>query len=238
MGDMTRIWANWTRRGECRGARPRRVALVLLTCMVLASCSPAGRVEHVEGEGPLSATRGGGGQALYAPGDPRMESPEPTGQPWQASFGSSILCNHDPDAGRIVLEAADVLASSEAPPVTAEWYVRVFDRGEGSPPIDSRRGNPFGPTPWPGDIDDAIAGTEVDQSCPETLGEDARLTELILVLTADADGAWVKGATIDYTVDGRPYTLRIEWQWILCGELTTDELLGQEWYCDPSSEEE
>lgn len=52
-----------------------RAAAVLVVCALLGSCLSSGeRVVHGEGKGPLSASRGGGGQALIPLWDPRMKN--------------------------------------------------------------------------------------------------------------------------------------------------------------------
>jgi hypothetical protein len=217
------------RRAACTIAR--RICAAITLAVLLCGCAAGGRTVHGDGDGPLSANKGGGGQALYAPGDPRREDGSDSSEvPWQASFGS-VLCLDTPDVATITLEEVRV-DTSAAPPVNAEWYTRRFNTLD-SPMIGSDSGSAVGPTPWPGAISD-VAHTDIVQSCDQVRdAPDVELTELVLVVTADQRGAHIDGAMVDYTADGRPYTLEITWSWILCGEMTTDELLGEEWSCTP-----
>jgi hypothetical protein len=217
-------------RGPAAVRAGRRSISVALLVSVLAGCTGGdGRTVHTEDEGPLSASQGEGLQALYAPGDPRREDDStPDDVPWQVSFGANVLCVLEPGVSQIVLDDVHMRENPDVPPSDVELFLRT-DHGD-DVPFYSMPGHPNGPSPIPGTFTETITGTKITQACDEAFPEAEGLTELIIVVTAHADGAHIEGMTIDYTADSKPYALELQWGMILCGDLT-DEYTMDEDHC-------
>ncbi len=63
----------------------------------------------------------------------------------------------------------------------------------------------------------AIVNAEIGQPCTEAGVGDSGFTELVTVLTVDERGGAAREAMVDYSVEGRRYTLTIDWQMVACG---------------------
>lgn len=219
-----------------RGRRKllRWVCSIFLVLCAISGCSDGQRVSHEDGDGPLSASRGSGGNVVYAPWDPRSgeEAEAPRSSEWQVSFGIGALCINDSDTESVEIESVDLHLSDDIPPADAELYIRRTD-GER---IDSQRGNAqHGPSAWSGEFTKKLAGTVISQSCTQAQARNgAERSELVLIVTSDEAGAFIDGASIDYQDGDNQYSLDIAWKWILCGDRTTVDTIGEE-LCDENA---
>ena len=168
-------------RREQRGAAPRRRApraatagLAAAAAMLLASCAagPAegggARTVHADGAGPLSASRGVGGNALLAP----------AAKTWTGTFGAFVLCLENPG---LPVEIERVRVASSVEPVTVVPMVRTTSPAElrgleprqrkdylptygalGSPPGFTE---PYIDAAVPGAYSKKVRGWRVEQSC-------------------------------------------------------------------------
>lgn len=171
------------------------------------------RTVHEEGDGPLSANVGGGGQAAAVPGPP----------PWSASFGSFLLCSTKPGA-EITIE--DVRFDTPTKPLKLEAWFRLVPeaskRGDANVSWDpiaftvGTHGHHAGTGPPAGGTFTRALDRPITQPCDDLGGDSAR-TELITEMTVGAAGGHVSTTYIDYRVDGHPYTLVVRWVNIACG---------------------
>lgn len=190
-------------------ARPLRWAAgsVLAVTMVLAGCS-AGPNVHDDPDGPLSATSAAGSSVMRAQAGP-----------WFGTFGSYVLCVHDPGVN-LELRGVGWRAADDAQPMEVRTPLRVVDRTTpATTPIGAVRGTPGNSSGWkqfPGRYDDRIAGRRVTQLCKDP-DRRREFTELLFVLKVAERGADIPEAWIDYTADGEDYRLMIRWRMIGCG---------------------
>ncbi|UPK76646.1 hypothetical protein MU582_08420 [Nocardioidaceae bacterium SCSIO 66511] len=71
----------------------------------------------------------------------------------------------------------------------------------------------------PGRILGAPDGTEVEQRCDDEPSADGTL-QLLTVLDVGRKGAEVPRYYVDYSADGRKYTVEVPWQMVACGSRT------------------
>ncbi|MGW6906807.1 hypothetical protein [Streptomyces sp. NPDC054940] len=69
----------------------------------------------------------------------------------------------------------------------------------------------------PGHYADVRTGSRITQSCADQDQEGSGYTELLFVLDVGKQGGFIDAAWIDYHVDGKPYTLRLDWKMVACG---------------------
>lgn len=228
---MTQVVAQAARRG----AQPRRVAArlcgtgALAGALLVAGCTgdsqerKAHPDERGEGAGPLSAVSGIGGNGLR-PGE---------GNPWTANFGSFQLCTGEP-AHPVVLEGVRYHAVVE--PVDVSVWLRKVEASdvvmEGPEPADEYTSFYTAVGDWPtmdngtwyaGEQVTDLVGYEITRSCDDVMRlQDVGFDEIIFTFTVDEKGGYLSGATVDYTVNGKPYALEIDWEMWACGTAVTE----------------
>ena len=204
-----------------------RGALVLVVVAALAlgavtawATREHGRRVHVEGAGPLSATSGTGGKALA-----------PRGERWFAAFGSFMLCLDEPaTAARIERVRHRVAVAPRELGVRLRTVTTDDVRRPGGKhpgPFDSASGRRPGflEREYAGSFTDRVAGTVVTQTCAELDRDDSvragvprdGFQELVVVMEVGRRGAHLPATWVDYTVDGEPYSLQIDWEVGGCG---------------------
>lgn len=185
---------------------------------------------HVDGEGPLSATSGEGGNSIDAP---------PVGE-WTATYGSFGLCRWTPGPP-ITIERVRIKAP--LPPRSVEFLTRTFDPQVLAGLSDRRRADylgfytatgrppdfsgPKGSGPIPGDYQDNVPDLVVSQTCAEMRRATRMIgagppptvapTELIFVVGVGPRGADITDAYVDYRTGGREYSLHMRWELVACG---------------------
>lgn len=188
--------------------------LVLMATMVgcssgFLSGADGDREVHVEGDGPLSVSGGGGGISMVAPKG-RV--------PWTATFGSTLPCSTT--GGPIQIE--DIRYEFKVEP-RAYRHV-AFLVAEDSTPIGSARTAPER------QLDDTVQGDvlgpadelKVTLDCDRQL--DSRPLRILTVLRVGAEGGEVSKYYIDYTSEGKDYSLEVDWQLVACGSRTPKDL--------------
>jgi hypothetical protein len=185
-----------------------------------------GRVVHDEGEGILSASSGGGGQGLWRPAGLGRN------QRWLGSFGGMLMCVRDKGSGPVRVES--VRYEFVVPPKAIHTWVRtVPERAEQHPGEPIEWAPFYGLVGAPGAFQWATirgafkpfqGGLEISEACRKG---PLSFTELVTVLETGPSGAWSRGVLIDYTADGKAYTLRVPWEMAVCGRATRE-------YCYPS----
>ena len=216
------------RRGAVplRASRPSRrpaavAAAVLAGLLAAAGCSGTGddgRRHHLDGQGPLSATSGDGGNSITAPAE----------VPWYGSFGAFTLCSSDPGAE---IELERVTYQAEIEPLDVQIRLRTVKADEivmegeeivseylpfytalGRPPhFDGTE------TEYAGTYSTKVAGRQITQPC--TAGDyRGGYTDLIFVMKVGKDGGNSPRASIEYRADGKPYTLDLRWAVTACGK--------------------
>lgn len=210
-----------------------RCALILTAIFLFVSCtddqpseSPrVDRVIHDEGDGPLSASMGRGGNSLDAPKGRSQ---------WAATFGAAILCStsgeqitlervrYDTDPGSLELNTVLRVVSplQERPPGSHNWapisgIVGALDES----PAGGIALRPERPSDSaPGEFID-LAGSKITQPCGQT--PDLGFTEMLTGMRVDADGAAINGFTIEYRVADTEYGLKVDWSYVACGRAFT-----------------
>lgn len=233
--------------GHVRASNAHRLSQILLAITlitVMTSCSggeqESKRPVSDSAEGPLSGGVGAGGSSL----DP------PAGRTrWFGTFGAFVLCRKN-DAIRIELERVRYRIAER--PISVTPMLRSFSLAELQPLSRSARAD-FNPVlaalgrpprfdqPYatelsmPGNYTSTIAGLEITPTCKEKLAaEDAlstgripstTFTELMFVLEVDRDGGRVDKAFVDYLANGKPRTLRLDWEMAACGSAIQNQNL-------------
>ncbi|GAB2863646.1 hypothetical protein GCM10027026_11920 [Myroides odoratimimus subsp. xuanwuensis] len=82
----------------------------------------------------------------------------------------------------------------------------------GSPPSFDE---PYARAKLGGTFTSAIVGHDVRRSCK---ADGRGFTELLIAVTAGPEGARMDKQFIDYSADGRKYTLELGWTLALCGD--------------------
>ncbi|MFE0252417.1 hypothetical protein [Streptomyces sp. NPDC059010] len=168
------------------------------------------REEHVNGEGPLQSDTAQGTTSVYAPDD----------APWAVTFGSYLLCSTSGEP--ITLDGIRYHAAVEPKSVSLKLRTvtpQVWKASVDAGYIGAALGKPphFQKRKAPGQYADARNGSRITQSCADQDREGAGYTELLFVLDVGEQGGFVDAAWIDYQVDGKPYTLRLDWKMVACG---------------------
>lgn len=196
----------------------------------LAGCSVAASGERQAGNGPLSVGGVIGGNALTAP----------SVTPWRATFGHFLLCSTDPD---VAITLDGIRAEAALEPLTATPRVRVMTAStlrltrsggpaRGYEPVYSALGSPplfdepYAEPPTPQGSYSPMVGFEVTDRCMSPRDPSVGYTELLVTLEANQHGARIPHFWIDYTADGEPRSLRVDWEMTLCGTRTQDQCSG------------
>lgn len=217
-------------RGRALGVVAVVALLSLLGCELEFYGDPLGqgrdRTIHEEGEGILSASSGGGGKGLWRP--PGLAR----NQRWQGSFGGLLLCVADAGSGPVRVNR--VRYEFAVTPKASRTWVRIVpepaEQHPGPPiewaPFYGLVGVPgaFRTATMRGDFTPFASGLEISDPCQEGA---LAFTELITVLATGPSGAWSRRVLIDYTADGKEYTLRVPWEMAVCGQDTHE-------FCQPS----
>jgi hypothetical protein len=182
---------------------------------------PTGRETHADGDGPLSASSGVGGNVLAQRHGTRY-----------IGFGSFMLCVEEPGTtarvervgydDRVAPRRLDVLLRTVTPDDVATGTRRrltmVGSDGGRRPDFLQRR--------YTGSYTTRVRGLEVSQPCQDRRDRPVKgvpangFQELMFVMSVDRRGAWVPRTWVDYTVDGRPYRLMMRWEMGVCGAVS------------------
>lgn len=199
------------------------LAVVLVAAVLVQRRAGSGGSEHpivhLQGDGPLAARIGAGGQSNAIP--PRNPIR------WSSTFGSIFPCSTEAGS-EITIDAVRFDADPE--PVKLAYWFRL------TPEAAQQVGDPDGWTPI-----GSIGGTHghygnwgpvrgtfvralsapITQDCAEVGSSSAR-TELLTEMTVDKHGGWVHETYIDYHVGDQAYTLVIPWDNVMCGDQITE----------------
>lgn len=168
------------------------------------------RIEHVDGQGPLSSQTSSGATSVYAPKN----------VPWTATFGSYVLCstNGDPitiDGVRYRTPVKPNSVALKLRTVTPQLWKKTIDAGwigagVGKPPHFQNR-------EAPGHYGNVRKGARITQRCSDQKKDGAGFTELVFILNVGRQGGFIDRAWIDYHANGERYALRLEWEMVACG---------------------
>lgn len=210
-------------------ARTKRASLVIAAALLVLALTALslwllhGRSDGDE-VGPLEIKAGN--TELVFPTPPR-------GTPWSATAGGFLLCSPEPDATVTLTRVAPRRGDNTG---RFTSFTRAFEirrrkaplvgepviGGYGTPPWIGGIGSPH-ETRLVGDISSAEGATFRAPSCERSTsapGEAA--VELMLVLTADDEGASFDGVTVEYESEGRQYETGIRVRAVLCGRKVSD----------------
>lgn len=219
------------RTGSSRGRPWALLAVVSVLVAVVATLvlaeskggrGPTGddaRIQHVEGEGPLSMMSGVGGSSLLAPGP----------GDWWGTFGQAVPCVEDVPRARITgvrfdarpkpLEVKALFVSK--PPVgerNPDHVYGLMGTVLGHYPDYAEHGDIEGP---PIVSDNQLHSYDlpvvVDVGCASLPMPDAGWMEMYTEVHVDREGTYIPRTFIDYEVDGKTYTLEHQWAAIMCG---------------------
>ncbi|MBO9522086.1 MAG: hypothetical protein J7518_11165 [Nocardioidaceae bacterium] len=184
--------------------------MIFLVCVACDSEGQNGT--HVDGNGPLSASSGNTRATLPRP--PQIEGR------WSGTFGGFKLCRTN-SSGRIELLSAQPARRVPAHEGEITPFVRTLRPNPGNAGIISAFGSPpdFAEPyaqPHRGDFRQKIRGFEVKNRCGRK--PDEGFDELLINLASDTPGIEVDGLEVAYTYKGRPHTLHISAEMILCGD--------------------
>ena len=208
-------------RGRVRLApRFSRIVVPMLTALLAftggcTGSSPDQQVQvHQDGEGQLLLKLGDGLNAVNA----TEQSPR------TITFGAGNPCSTSGD--KLTIESVDFEIAVKPLSMVKVWR-EVPDASERTPDgnwegVISINGTPTEPTDkkaLSGEMTTDIAGQEVSHNCSGD--ENQPFTELLVVVTVDGGGAWLKGVDVTYTGKRRTYKVHSGWNFIVCGTKTT-----------------
>ncbi|WP_109507748.1 hypothetical protein [Nocardioides speluncae] len=197
--------------------------------LLVSACGPDEREQRRDDDGPLT-TDGPmiGGGVVPAPGP----------VPWVSTYGAFLLCARD--KSEIDLERVRLAPSVK--PIAVRARIRTVEKSliashpakdellplggwVGEPPAWNEPYAEHAPT-LAGTFSD-LKGYRVAQRCSDAPeGQEPShkegFTELLLTIESGAKGAASPRFFIDYIADGRPYSLEIDWEMVLCGTATRD----------------
>ena len=183
------------------------------------------RTIHSDREGPLHDRLGGGGFALDAPRSP--DRPQ-----WAGTFGSILPCTETGPPAVITAVRPHVVVAPR------KWEVV----GRTAPSTDTdhdlttwstllmRLGTLREITREQGGLDGEVTKDLKSLQIPTKCGinlDQTGYVELVLTMWTDAGGAAFDYLDVDYVWRGRPYTLRVAYEYILCGKETTQPFAGE-----------
>ena len=186
----------------------RRSALAALGAAVVALGAVSAYLllptAYKDGEGGALAAHNETGHSLVAV--------DPTGKTTSSWTFGLRLCLRETTP--VTLEAVEPVTTVGQGFRLAGIGVRRFDAGEGHTPIFSVDGFPP-PTAMVPDRIDPIPGFEVTTACGGAIGP---RTELLVGLTREGDdgGGW-QGLRVRYRVSGRPATVDVNQDFLICG---------------------
>lgn len=189
--------------------RPWRLCGSLTFVMVVA-LTACGRTEVESGrelDGPLVALAEEGGQSLLAP----------KADEWWASYGGLPVCT---EGAEVAID--DVRLISDEEPLAMRAYVYRPEAGEGymgvlgaAPDWAEPYASFDDPTEDAGSYD-PVPGAVVSETCDDS-GASGPGPEVVPVMKTGPEGLRTEGFWIDYSVDGREYTVKVSWEIVLCG---------------------
>jgi hypothetical protein len=164
-----------------------------------------------------SGQRSARGEGLY----------RPDMTPWFGTFGGVVLCTpHRDETARIervryrikvkpltitpVLRTVSATAPKGVDPMTRTPVSGLLGRPRNL--MDPMRR-------LDGELAPVTEGTEIRSPC--TKGAEG-FTELLTVVKFGDNGGWLENVLVDYTVDGDPYTLKVDWEYLGCGKAIED----------------
>jgi hypothetical protein len=190
-------------------AATRRIPLmaiaVAIAGLTLASCE-SNRKGSAEGQarqmgGPLQVNGSDGGVGVTALDGPR----------WSVTFGVTLLCNNSASQIEIVRVRPHVRVAAKG----ISFAVRRADAETRVGPFVANVGRP---ETLIGTLFDGDLVPNVRDAVIEECGDAPRpFTELLATIKTDRGGAWVDQLEVDYLSDGEPYTVRVEWDFVICG---------------------
>lgn len=217
------------------------LAVTAATAVTLVDCSADGhadsRTVYPQGKGALSATAAEGGTSVNAPKH----------VPYYATFGDYVLCNRE-NAHSITIDGVRV-DDAQDPAIAVDVYVRTVtpsqvpsdpgtDLLEYAPFISALGSPPNFHQPYVkdyrprGQYSRHIEGLQITQTCEQANRGAAEAssgrnptspyTSLVFSLKSGPEGGVVKQFFVDYTIDGHPSTLRVNWEMVACGSHITD----------------
>lgn len=189
--------------------------VIVVALSMVGGCAGSESRPKPSASGPLSIELSDGGSSLSFPGR----------APWDASFGSAILCT---DAGReVILESVKYQARTSPAAITPilRFVPEQGDRTRGGEwePVGARLGKPghfvSAPQTLSGTLTNKVKGFAVRGDCGAVPETDS-YTELLTVMRIGKSGGWVDGIAITYRSGGKSYKATSNWNYIACGTAT------------------
>lgn len=181
-----------------------------LTFVMVVALTACGRTEAESGrelDGPLIALAEEGGQSLLAP----------KAEEWWASYGGLPVCTEGPE---VTIDGVRLISDDE--PLAMRAYVYRPEAGEGY--LGVRGAAPDWAEPY-ASFDDPtedtgsyapVPGAVVSETCDDGTPEDPG-PRVVPVMKTGPEGLRAQGFWIDYSIDGRKYTVKMPWEIVLCG---------------------
>ena len=184
--------------------------MVIVACLLLAVSAVAVRMvasgtgTHADGAGPLGSLGGPGSESM---------SVDPSSGATSWTYGLRLCIAQGTSAPVLTSVAAKATVGAGFRALGTK--VRTFTPTSSMTPIMSTDGYPPPTDKVPGILGD-VQGFPVTTPCSN--GPREPYTELLVGLGRDgADGGGWKGIEVEYTVDGRPRTLEIDHDLLICG---------------------
>ena len=198
-----------------------RLGRSLLACVAVLSLLGCDEGDPGSNE-RATDTRGAYLSVNTTSGGVSVDAPRHAGE-YTATFGSFVLCK-----GRGVKDVVidGVRTSSQHEPDQLQVSLRT---GGGSP-VASILGSPpgfsepYAGQPLDGVITTEVKGLHVSSSCRQLRRGDAKdVQELLFTMSTGPNGGDIDKEFIDFTADGEPRTLPVNWQMVNCGTAYVDE---------------
>jgi hypothetical protein len=110
-------------------------------------------------------------------------------------------------------------------PAELQTFVRsASTRGTGNTPFLSAIGQPpsfRGARQFPGDYTERVAGLQVTKGCKQAQSLSGSFVELVTSMKASQAGGLISVVYLDYRVKSKPYTLKLNWTMVVCGDNRT-----------------
>lgn len=201
---------------------PTIIAATLLAMIVGGCGADTSRTTHADGQGDL---RTHSGEVFVGMQPPRGH------KTWSGTFGAILLCSQD--GKKVSIDA--IRSSGSVSPASISYSIRNVPSNDGQlTPVGSAFGSapdfaePYADSPpRGGDFLPKVAGAEVIQRCGRKLNMKHGFTELVISMTSGPGGAVTDRQFLDYTVDGKRYTLELRETLVMCGTRSeVRELMG------------